>query len=99
MPRHGSRVRLVTILTDAPLDADRPMEFSCGKCVACVKVCPAKAIKGKPADFDLGACYAKLSEFARIQYVGQHICGVCVKACSPDNAGRAVDACGNPVEA
>lgn len=98
-PAYGSRVRLVTVLTDAPLDADRAIAFSCGKCAACVKVCPATAIKGRPEDFDLAACYAKLTEFARIQYVGQHICGVCVKACSPDNPGRAIDAAGNPVEA
>ena len=98
-PQYGSRVRLVTVLTDAPLPADKLMEFSCGKCAACVKVCPAKAIHGKPEAFDLAACYAKLTEFTRIQYVGQHICGVCVKACAPDNPGRGVDACGSPSEA
>jgi epoxyqueuosine reductase QueG len=98
-PRYGSRVRLVTVLTDAPLAADEPMAFSCGRCAACVKVCPAKAIRGKPEDFDLAACYAKLTEFTRIQYVGQHICGVCVKACAGDNPGRGVDSNGSPTEA
>ena len=88
-PRYGAQLRLVTVLTDAPFEAGTPLPFSCGKCAACVKVCPAKAIRGKPEEFDLAACYAKLTEFTRIQYVGQHICGVCVKACSPDNPGRA----------
>ena len=89
-PGYGARVRLVTVLTDAPLEAGQAMEFLCGKCVACVKVCPARAIAGKPEDFKLDACYAKLTEFTRIPFVGQHICGVCVKACGPDNPGRAV---------
>ncbi|MHC4712537.1 MAG: 4Fe-4S binding protein [Planctomycetota bacterium] len=97
-PRYGARVRFVTVLTDAPFEAGEGMPFSCGKCVACVSVCPAKAIKRDVAGFDLGACYAKLTEFTRIPYVGQHICGVCVKACAPDNEGRGVDADGNPRE-
>lgn len=96
-PKYGARVRLVTVLTDAPLEAGQAMEFSCGKCAACVKVCPARAIAGKPEDFDLASCYAKLTEFTKIPYVGQHICGVCVRACAPDNPGRAVDASGRKV--
>jgi len=98
-PRYGARVRLVVVLTDALLPAGRPMQFSCGRCLACVKVCPARAITTRPDDFNLDACYAKLTEFTKIPYVGQHICGVCVKACAPDNPGRAVDVHGNPVEA
>ena len=97
-PRYGARVRLVTVLTDAPLVAAQEMPFSCGKCAACVKVCPAKAIAGRPEDFNLDLCYSKLTEFTRIPFVGQHICGVCVKACGPDNAGRAVDTDGNPAK-
>lgn len=90
-PKYGSRVRLVTVLTDAPLAAGGEMAFSCGSCVECVKACPAGALGAKPEDYSLDACYAKLTEFTRIAYVGQHICGVCVKACSPDNALRGVD--------
>jgi epoxyqueuosine reductase QueG len=97
-PRYGARVRLVVVLTDALLDAGRPMPFSCGKCAACVKVCPAGAIAGSPDGFNLDACYAKLTEFTKIAYVGQHICGVCVKACAAGNPGRAVDADAKSVE-
>ena len=97
-PAYGARVRLVTVLTDAPLNPGAPMPFSCGACVACVDACPARAIKKAPGDFDLDACYKKLTEFTRIPYVGQHICGVCVKACAPGNGGRAVDSEGKPVE-
>ena len=97
-PRYGARVRLVTVLTDAPLEEGREMPFSCGTCDACARTCPAGAIGETPEKFDLDACYAKLSEFAKIRYVGQHICGVCVKACAPDNPGRAMDMNGNPTE-
>ena len=69
---------------------------SCGRCTACISVCPANAVRKETADFSLEACYEKLTEFTHIPFVGQHICGVCVKACAPDNPGRAVDAEGNP---
>jgi epoxyqueuosine reductase QueG len=97
-PEYGARVRLVTVLTDAPLAAGSPLPFSCGLCAACAAACPANAIKARPEQHDLDACYAKLTEFTRIPYVGQHICGVCVKACAPDNPGRAVNAEGKPME-
>lgn len=84
-PDNGSQFRLVSVLTDASLEPDKPIERDCGRCVACVKVCPAGAIAGKREDFDLDKCYRKLCEFAKIPFVGQHICGVCVKACHPFN--------------
>jgi epoxyqueuosine reductase len=80
-PELGSRYRLVTVLTDMPLEMDQPQERDCGECKACISVCPAKAIKEKREDFDHIACYEKLNEFRRQGLVGQHICGVCVKAC------------------
>jgi epoxyqueuosine reductase QueG len=80
-PDLGARFRLVTILTDIPLELDRPLSFGCGDCKACLPTCPAQAIKEKPGDFDHMACYDKLEEFRRAGIVGQHICGVCVKAC------------------
>ena len=82
-PLLGSRLRLVTVLTDAPLTPDRPLQADCGSCRACLVVCPAGAIRDNPAHFDLDACYRKLSEFRRLPFIGQHICGVCVKACAP----------------
>ena len=77
----GSRFRLVTVLTDMPLDTDSPVAFGCGTCRACVAPCPAGAIKERPEDFDHRACYAKLDEWRKTHVVSQHICGVCVKAC------------------
>jgi epoxyqueuosine reductase QueG len=83
-PEHGSRIRLVSVLTDVPLEvSNSPVEMSCGSCRACVAVCPAGAIRENPEDFDAQACSEKLREFSKIQFIGQRICGVCVKACGP----------------
>jgi len=80
-PDLGSRFRLVTILTNAPLEPDGIIENSCGACMACISVCPAGAIKEKKEDFDHIKCFEKLKEFRDKRLVDQFICGVCVKAC------------------
>jgi epoxyqueuosine reductase len=80
-PDIGSRFRLVSILTDMPLVADKPLDQDCGSCRACVGVCPAKAIHEDVADFDHWTCFEKLKEFRNSGIVGQHICGVCIRAC------------------
>lgn len=77
----GSQFRLVTILTDMPLKIDRPAKEECGACRACVRLCPAQAIKESPAAFDHQKCFDKLKEFRDARLVDQYICGVCVKAC------------------
>ncbi len=76
----GPRVRLVTVLTDAPLEAGSPMDRLCGSCRICVDACPADALSGtefSPEDdrevlFDAFEC----SEFRR-----EHACGRCVSSC------------------
>lgn len=90
-PEYGSRVRLVSVLTSAPLKADAPMKNRCGKCMACTEVCPAEAIKGVNTQthyktrnealyFD--RCRDKLTqEFAQLPDIGAPICGLCIKVC------------------
>jgi len=80
-PRFGARFRLVTVLTDMPLVAGRPVAAGCGACRACLSVCPAAAIHESAADFDHRACFEALKDFQQKGIVGQYICGVCVKAC------------------
>lgn len=87
-PRYGAQMRYVSVLTDMPLLPDRPYAGDCGTCRACIAVCPAKAIGSGRQDFNLTACYEKLTEFTRIPFVGQHICGVCVKACDGSGGGK-----------
>jgi len=79
--RFGSRIRLVTVLTDLPLVADTPLSMDCGSCRACVKVCPAGAISERPKDFDHLRCYEQLKSFSKTLHFSHHICGICVKAC------------------
>lgn len=46
-PEFGSAVRLVTVLTSAPLAPGPPVDKSrCGGCTACQRACPAGAVKG-----------------------------------------------------
>ncbi|MBM4338446.1 MAG: epoxyqueuosine reductase [Deltaproteobacteria bacterium] len=79
--KFGSRTRLVTILTDLPLEVNSPLEKDCGSCKACIKVCPAKAIKERPEDFDHVRCYEQLKVFSKTLHFSHNICGICVKAC------------------
>ena len=80
-PELGSQFRLVTALTDMPLEPDKASVRDCGSCAACLASCPVGAIKSHPGDFDHLACFEKLKEFRRSGIVGQFICGICVKAC------------------
>jgi len=81
-PEFGAQVRYVSILTDMPFfPVDKPLQNDCGDCRACISICPAHAIKEQKENFDLNACYSKLNEFVKLSFVGQHICGLCVKAC------------------
>jgi len=80
-PDYGSRFRLVSVLTDMPLEVAAPLSFGCGSCRACIASCPARSIMEKPADFNHMSCYEKLKEFRNLGLVGQFICGICVKSC------------------
>jgi len=77
----GAGVRLVSVFTSAPLEADEPALGDCGDCESCRTACPARAIGERPEDWDRAGCLAKLREFKK-NIVPQHICGVCVRACA-----------------
>jgi epoxyqueuosine reductase QueG len=90
-PQFGSRVRLVTVLTNAPLEADAPIKNRCAKCMLCRDACPAGAIKGTPTEnyyesrdealfFD--KCVEHLTnDFAELPNIAPLICGICIKVC------------------
>ena len=80
-PEHGSRFRLVTVLTDMPLEAGVPLDRDCGACRACARACPAGAIKDTREAFDHRACYETLKDFRKKGYTNQFICGICVRDC------------------
>jgi epoxyqueuosine reductase QueG len=80
-PQYGSRVRLVTVLTNMPLEENKRLRPGCGTCRACLEICPAGAIKARQKDFDHQACYRQLGHFAKKENIGYYICGLCQKAC------------------
>lgn len=90
-PADGPRVRLATILTDAPLTPGTPMESRCHQCQICVDACPAGAIKGRefcqdePAQsrFDPRKCYNFMENRKKnwgIE-IERCVCGLCVALC------------------
>jgi epoxyqueuosine reductase len=90
-PDYGPRIRLATILTDAPLNPDGPIENRCGDCTQCRDACPVGAIKGvgtkdgyetREEALYFSRCVEKLvGEFSRLPNVGSAICGICIKVC------------------
>lgn len=90
-PEFGSRVRLVTVLTDAPLIPDTPVKNRCGSCRRCKDACPADAIRGvntdahyetREAAMFFSRCVEKLTlDFAAREHIAVPICGICIRAC------------------
>src|SRR5512137_2288180 len=87
-PEHGPRLTLATVLTDAPLPPDRPVETSgCGDCTLCRDHCPSGAItgaewsRGNPfVEFvRLGACRDYQASGRRT--AGKPSCGLCITVC------------------
>ncbi|WP_026477076.1 4Fe-4S double cluster binding domain-containing protein [Alkaliphilus transvaalensis] len=89
----GPRLRLGTILTNMELEYDQPIEASqCGECNACVKACPAIALKGaiwtpgmdRKEIFDPRACSNHMHQ--QYQKIGRgSVCGICLKVCPKGN--------------
>ena len=84
---YGSKVRLATVLTDAPLQAELPViENGCGDCELCKRACPAGAIFGESPktdgerNFDPEKCSRYMK--SHFQNIGRgSVCGVCIKVC------------------
>lgn len=89
-PRFGSRIRLVSVLTNVPLPGDEPNRTDCGRCRRCISSCPAQAIKESLEDFDHMGCFEQLKLFRKEGFAPQYICGICVKAC-PGKRGPIAD--------
>lgn len=87
VPGRGPRVRLGTVLTDAPLPEGKIMESGCGNCQACVQACPPGAIKGVPflpqvpleERFDPQACHNYKNRVR--ESFGRRVCGLCLAVC------------------
>jgi epoxyqueuosine reductase len=89
--QYGPAVRLVTVLTDAPVTTGQPIDKSvCGHCRHCVEACPAHALTGKnweagvprEALFDAFTCRGMARNLTQ-KLIGEavSICGLCITAC------------------
>jgi len=89
--RFGPRVRLVTVLTDHPLEVGVPCEMSlCGECLLCVEACPAQAADGmewfpgleRDRFFDAARCRTTCIQMTESR-TGQRgtVCGICMAVC------------------
>lgn len=87
-PEYGSKVRLVTILTDMPLTAEKTvMERGCGDCEICKNACPAKAITGnnyvygeaRDTILDARRCSEHMKTYKDIGRGA--VCGICMSVC------------------
>ncbi len=87
-PDYGPRLSLATVLTDAPLVPDKPMEHSlCGDCALCQQYCPSQAITG--ADWSRSSPFVELLRLdmcrshkeTKRRIAGKPNCGLCINIC------------------
>ena len=84
----GPRVRLSAVLTDLPMETDKPVDIGaldfCRKCKKCSRCCPSQSIPGddNPTDHN-GISRWKLNAETCFDYWGKigTDCDVCMKVC------------------
>lgn len=88
VPEVGPRLRLGTILTNAPFQAGKMLETKCPEaCMLCRDNCPSKTILG--VNFEIGqAIEERLEPINCTKYLrsvrnsfGKEICGICLAVC------------------
>ena len=89
--RFGPALRISSLLTDAPLRWDSPIDQSrCGNCSLCVKKCPAQALHGtlwetgrrREELVDVEKCYQKQTEIMyKATGIETDLCGKCFAVC------------------
>jgi len=91
---YGPRVRLSSVLTDAPLTTGARMGIGCNDCDACVRICPVTAFTGAPFNsleprevrFDANLCSDYMKK--RAGPLGEEgLCGLCLYICPCSRIG------------
>lgn len=86
-PQYGPRVRLKTILTDAPFQPGKIMENRCDDCRECVDACPADAISNsfsltRDKHYYASTCMEYGRQRGRsLKWSIGNPCGLCVYIC------------------
>jgi len=87
-PEHGPRLSLATVLTDAPLRPDVPIEqCRCEACMLCIDHCPSQAITG--AKWSRSSPFVELVRLEQCRShkttkrktEGKPNCGLCINIC------------------
>jgi len=87
-PQAGPRLRLASVLTDAPLAVTgSSLEERCGDCQKCVEICPVQAFTGRSfredepraARYDAYKCDAYFQQLTK--ETGLPVCGMCLYIC------------------
>ena len=91
-PQYGSAIRISSLLTNAPLKCDEPVNQSnCGTCNQCVVNCPAQALKDnlwtvgmqREKILDIEKCYKKQVEImSKSTGIETDLCGKCFAVCA-----------------
>ncbi|MCL5022214.1 MAG: epoxyqueuosine reductase [Nitrospirae bacterium] len=85
---YGSKLSWATVLTDAPIEPDRPLtESQCGDCTLCVKHCPSGAVSGQ--SWSRGEPLKRLVNYekcrslkkVRPRFEEKPNCGLCITIC------------------
>ena len=91
-PQYGSAIRISSLMTNAPLKCDEPMDQShCGTCNQCVINCPAHALKDnlwtvgmqREKIVNIEKCYRKQVEImSKSTGIETELCGKCFAVCT-----------------
>jgi epoxyqueuosine reductase len=87
-PQYGPRLSLATVLTDAPLRPDVPVELCrCEECMLCIEHCPSQAITGarwsrsSPVVEQVRLDKCRSHKTSKRQTTGKPNCGLCINIC------------------
>ena len=84
-PKYSCAIRLVSIITDMPLERTDPISDSCGECRACLDACPFLANKDKLENYR-EQCRRYIVSLG----LEHEVCGKCIKACYRESVHRDV---------